>query len=190
MHSSCYLHDEYFCGMCLQQSYRVLRWCVEFYTILVHDVVFLDMFCRTYLFWNSTSFLGWSVHHPFFDWSGHCASVWPSFFGLAFVRCPMDAFHVVIENEFHVAVHIFPYFCGPHDCNILYDAIHMIVLFCRSRVQALDQTELYFYGSGVQFPGLVACVRPVISVAYVTHPHDQNIRLACGKIQPPWRKSY
>ena len=60
--------------------------------------------------------------------------------------------------------------------------------FCRSRVRTPDHPARPFYWSQVRFLGQIACYRPVESVAYVTRPHDWRIRLACGKIKPPWGK--
>ena len=57
--------------------------------------------------------------------------------------------------------------------------------FSRSRVRTPAHAARSFYWSQVRFRGLVACFRPVESVAYVTRPHDWRIRLACGKIKPP-----
>ena len=61
--------------------------------------------------------------------------------------------------------------------------------FSRSRVRTPAHAARSFYWSQVRFRGLVACFRPVESVAYVTRPHDWRIRLACGKIKPPWGKN-
>ncbi len=45
-------------------------------------------------------------------------------------------------------------------------------LFNRSRVWTPGLAHDLFWGSRVQFPDPIACFRPVVSVAYVTRPHD------------------
>ncbi len=68
-------------------------------------------------------------------------------------------------------------YCNLRDRVILPIAIYVIVLFCRSqftwscyfsrsKVRTPDQTVRSFYWSWVQFPGQIACVRPVWFMAY------------------------
>ena len=45
-------------------------------------------------------------------------------------------------------------------------------LFGRSRVRTPDLAAWSFCGSRVRFPDPITCFRPVVSVAYVTHPHN------------------
>ena len=89
--------------------------------------------------------------------------------GLAIVHHPADMFHVELVRAsartlIFMIVHAIVFSDHVHD--------RMNDLFGRSRVRTPGLANDLFCRSRVRFPDLIVCFRPIVSVAYVTRPHD------------------
>ncbi len=169
MHSSCNVHDKYFCGMfstCfLQGTWR-------------STCAWYMMWWRRYVFVLNRSS---SLTCDFLN-------------GLSVVRRPVVTFHVEGCARFVFIRARYVYSCTIRARSVLFvrdlfprarsvffvrDLYSSCAIgisfcaprardvFCRSRVQTPDHAARSFYWSQVRFRGLVACFRLVESVAYV-----------------------
>jgi hypothetical protein len=138
--------------------------CVNFYTTMVHDVVWIlgYVLWGTYLFYAQFWILDLFSKIQKFGRSGRR----PSSVGLAVVRRSLSAFHVDVVNTFHVDVRIF---------RALRDErfyIRYVSSWFEPRVVRCD----IFVGPGFVSRAQLHVSRPVGSVAYVTRPHEWSIR--------------
>ena len=173
MHLSCNFARRTFCGT--YSTYVLLKADSACKNVrnLVHDVVP----------WKRYVLQGtWSFRMFRHFWNG--LSVVRFSVGLAVVRRPADMFHVELVRA-SARTLIFTFMCGivfrdrVHDrTNDLFSRSRVRTpglahdLFCWSRVRFPDLAAWSFCGSRVWFPDPIICFGPVLSVAYVTHPHN------------------
>ncbi len=134
-----------------------------------------DMFCREHTFFR------WFVIFKMVCPSSVFRLVWPSSV-VQQTRSMWNSFvhlHIFCTQVYfydHVHNHISN--CVHDHTNDLFGRSRVWTpglahdLFCGSRVWFPDLAAWSFCGSRVQFPDPITCFRPVVSMAYVTRPHD------------------
>ena len=154
---SCIHHVIYmmniFCSMFLQGSYRILRWCVDstltWYMMWWKTICSarnISFFLTDTSFWNVLSVIGFLDGLSIVRWMH---SMWKSQMCTAW----LSIFFIFLPSTW--SQHFLC--CDSWDHNILYIAIHAIVIFFVSRVWALDHAGWSFYGSQAWFLGPIAC---------------------------------
>ena len=169
------MHDEHFLVCILRTSCCRLIQPVKMYTNW-YMMWYLKkyVFCKEHIFSDDSSFLKWSVCHPFLVgcWSVH---------------------HLSLDGHVSCGCHectpcgrsYFTYFCNPCNCNSSYVVIHAIVICCSSMVQTLDHAGWFFMGPG--FDSRACCMFPASWNGGLFHSaYDWRISVACRKIKPLW----
>ena len=186
------MHDEHFvvrilhtsCWRLIQPVKMYINWYMMWY-------LKKDMLCKEHIFSNDSSFLKRSVCHPFFGRSRRCLS--SSGHVPHGTRLCLCAYFVRTWNFTIVCAIVLSDRVHNHT-NDLYSQSRVRTpglardLFCGSRVRFPGLAAWSFCGPRVQFSDRITCFRPIVSLAYVTCPHDKRIRLACGKNKTSMRK--
>ena len=153
-------------------------WWTFFGTYSTYFLLKADWACKMYMNWYMMWYLKKDMfckEHDLFGWFVIFKTVCPSsIFWLVWPASVVQWTRSTWNSFMHLRIFLltwnFMIVCMIVFCNRMHD--HTNNLFSRSRVQTPGLAHDLFCGSRVRFPDPIACFRPVVSMAYVTCPHN------------------